>query len=1066
MSSFHKESIADLAEKCLSKFKAAVEGGTLVDHEALRSRLADFSLWDDTVGARAKTGLSLDSRFRNRLDDLTLIKTVLGLLIDCLGDYIELKSKGSSTIEALGNIEQLIRNLALIGVAIRQTGKASRNRRADETFHPEEHQQFREHLECIILLRPNENQPEVDGLNSVEINKLIESTQNKPDQHRHVAEKAEYLFSSRLSELDSSRLSSMQKRLIEANLRRRHRFLQAHKRYMHAKKKELPVNVSSFDEEAVLELQPFDLVATPAARGSVTTSSEDPEIGLGIAVPETTNISLASTAEGALRYIPPSTIARSQITLLAADTEFPKPPSLSSDLLVSMCPCCCQSLPSKYFQSSTKWMQHIIEDVYPYTCVAENCPTPYLLFATTKAWETHVENDHPPSWKCPFCDEDDVIFPVKQHLENHLEILHQDALGAHSFADILSWSSIQYMGISSCPLCSSYGPRDTPDIVDHVVRHAYEFALRALPWPRLETQKDIEKQIGTYSLPEDQYIAGRLGDWIAKLSSTSKPKLQISQYDKNEHGLLDIESVNRDDNFFAHHEYFEVEDLDSITMQTASSCEMSSRTSQIESHIKHDTYDNDTNWQSLLTTAIKDDNEDIVDRLLESGVDIDVNSKDFEGRSPLSIAISLQHKSIIDILIAHGCKVDDTASSLGTEKGTSAIIPKNPINYNTMIFSRASSPAISLESDNANLELPKLTPDDTVIAVMGITGAGKSTFISYFAPDAKIGHELQSCTSEIGIYAATIGDKRCYLIDTPGFDDTNRSDTEVLRQVADWLNRLYKAQIRLTGIVYLHRITDNRMGGTALKNLSIFKKLCGDEGLSCVVLATTMWGFVSREEGERRERDLSTKPEYWAGMVNRGSKVLRLDKGAISALAVMEHIFAQRRRITLDIQQEMASGKTLDETSAGQEVQADLAALRKKHKRDLAILRKEMEQEFNKRDARAREDFNQVRADLEKKIQLAAQDGERLRVDMKQLQTQRNEELQRLRDEAHKKEMEARKQLMDTRIQLDLARQRNDFEAQMMHMKEQWAKREAEIARQEREDVDKKRKKEDVCVIM
>ncbi|KAJ4856515.1 50S ribosome-binding GTPase domain-containing protein [Trichoderma breve] len=379
--------------------------------------------------------------------------------------------------------------------------------------------------------------------------------------------------------------------------------------------------------------------------------------------------------------------------------------------------------------------------------------------------------------------------------------------------------------------------------------------------------------------------------------------------------------------------------------------------------------------------------------------------------------------------------------------------------HKSMDFSRVSSPTISVESDNAELELPKLTPDDTVIAVMGITGAGKSTFISYFASDAKIGHELQSCTFDIGIHAATIGDKKFYLIDTPGFDDTHRSDTEILRQVADWLNRSYQAQIRLAGIVYLHRITDNRMGGTALKNLSIFKKLCGDEGLSCVVLVITMWGLVSREEGERREHDLSTKPEYWAGMVSRGSKVLRLDKGTVSALAVMEHIFAQRRRITLDIQQEMASGKTLDETSAGQEVQADLAALRKKHKKDLKKLRKEMEQEFNKRDARAREDFIQVRVDLEKKIRLAAQDSERLRVDVKQLQTQRNEELQRLRDEAHKKEMEAQKQLMELRIQLDLARQQNEFEAQIGDMKAELVKKEAEAA-------DRKKKKESDCVVM
>lgn len=62
----------------------------------------------------------------------------------------------------------------------------------------------------------------------------------------------------------------------------------------------------------------------------------------------------------------------------------------------------------------------------------------------------------------------------------------------------------------------------------------------------------------------------------------------------------------------------------------------------------------------------------------------------------------------------------------------------------------------------------------------------------------------------------------------------------MLRRVADWLNRTHQAKVKLAGIVYLHRINDTRLGGSAMKNLRMFKKLCGDDALSCVVLATTM----------------------------------------------------------------------------------------------------------------------------------------------------------------------------------------------------------------------------------
>lgn len=64
-----------------------------------------------------------------------------------------------------------------------------------------------------------------------------------------------------------------------------------------------------------------------------------------------------------------------------------------------------------------------------------------------------------------------------------------------------------------------------------------------------------------------------------------------------------------------------------------------------------------------------------------------------------------------------------------------------------------------------------------------------------------------------------------YLVDTPGFDDTNLSNTDVLREIATWLTGSCNNEVKLNGILYLHRITDPRMGGSAKKNLFMFKKL-------------------------------------------------------------------------------------------------------------------------------------------------------------------------------------------------------------------------------------------------
>lgn len=52
----------------------------------------------------------------------------------------------------------------------------------------------------------------------------------------------------------------------------------------------------------------------------------------------------------------------------------------------------------------------------------------------------------------------------------------------------------------------------------------------------------------------------------------------------------------------------------------------------------------------------------------------------------------------------------------------------------------------------------------------------------------EVGEDLESCTSEIQESEEFILDgRRVVLIDTPGFDDTNRSDTDVLKSIAAFL---------------------------------------------------------------------------------------------------------------------------------------------------------------------------------------------------------------------------------------------------------------------------------------
>ena len=59
----------------------------------------------------------------------------------------------------------------------------------------------------------------------------------------------------------------------------------------------------------------------------------------------------------------------------------------------------------------------------------------------------------------------------------------------------------------------------------------------------------------------------------------------------------------------------------------------------------------------------------------------------------------------------------------------------------------------------------------------------------------EVGDDLESCTSEIQVSEEfMLQGRRVLLIDTPGFDNTNKSDTDVLKLIAaflemSWVNR-------------------------------------------------------------------------------------------------------------------------------------------------------------------------------------------------------------------------------------------------------------------------------------
>ncbi|KAG0694751.1 kinase-like domain-containing protein [Suillus ampliporus] len=212
-----------------------------------------------------------------------------------------------------------------------------------------------------------------------------------------------------------------------------------------------------------------------------------------------------------------------------------------------------------------------------------------------------------------------------------------------------------------------------------------------------------------------------------------------------------------------------------------------------------------------------------------------------------------------------------------------------------------------------------ITNRDIIIAVMGPTGTGKSSFINTATRSqcAEVGHDLESCTQGVTAFTYPHPDgsgRNVVFVDTPGFEDSVRTDYEVLKEIAAWLEKTYQEHVTLSGILFFHRITESRMRGTPLRNLSMFKKLCGTNALENVILTTTMWDGVPQDIELQREHQLKT--QFWQEMILHGSRTARFTSSFDSAWEIVKP-FGVTIPQPVQLQIEMVDeGRGLSQTSA------------------------------------------------------------------------------------------------------------------------------------------------------
>ncbi|KAI9573234.1 hypothetical protein HD554DRAFT_2167507 [Boletus coccyginus] len=224
---------------------------------------------------------------------------------------------------------------------------------------------------------------------------------------------------------------------------------------------------------------------------------------------------------------------------------------------------------------------------------------------------------------------------------------------------------------------------------------------------------------------------------------------------------------------------------------------------------------------------------------------------------------------------------------------------------------QAQGPLLVVEEPPATVGIEDLDTDDILIAVIGPTGSGKSTFVRLASgcDTQGVGHTLRSFTSHvtpIRYWDQEIG-RHVVLVDTPGFDHTCDPDLNISDLISDWLNSSYEKQKLFSGILYLHRITNNRVASTPLRNLRLFRKLCGRDSLEKVYLTATMWDEVDQSVGERRLEEL--KSNDWKAMIDQGARTECCRSDDDSAKKIIRRILNEVSPKALLLQGEMADLK-------------------------------------------------------------------------------------------------------------------------------------------------------------
>ncbi|KAL4983893.1 hypothetical protein BDW68DRAFT_25946 [Aspergillus falconensis] len=244
------------------------------------------------------------------------------------------------------------------------------------------------------------------------------------------------------------------------------------------------------------------LGATFSVTGSMSSGVAKRKQTAPVAAIQAHSVMTATTAQAGrikqVRFLK-STPSVDEVKVEYNPNDLPIPPKIPANTVEYECPFCYMVCPSVNYVGE-RWKKHVTQDLMPYICVLDNCPTPQALYESAHDWIKHMKTQHVVSaWTCmDEGHETTLTFRTDLDFKTHMQTCHIGAFAEEELDDIVSASyqrRPEESVLTDCPFCPTYEDGNVPpeSVISHIVEHLFAFARISLPW-----QHDGET-MGSYS---------------------------------------------------------------------------------------------------------------------------------------------------------------------------------------------------------------------------------------------------------------------------------------------------------------------------------------------------------------------------------------------------------------------------------------------------------------------------------------------------------------------------------------------------------------------------------------